>query len=266
MFQGFSANVGRKENVMGEDLLEFIVGFCCITGVVVLVVKVWMHSRASRASRAGNSLEVKIQGIKTDLSDIRERLFRLENTPKPESAYGRIAVKTGDVSKKPPVLDTAAPPVIEASVHDVKPAAPSVFREDAPDVDMVAPLVVHEIDDKELPERQPETTTWETAAECIENFSQNDKSMANHKRLYGRIGDGTAPFYNYIYLKHSGFCENDTFRSNQIRAGLLDRKTALNYVLQENVIGAESLKWYFDTISINAQSALQVINSTFTKF
>lgn len=81
-----------------------------------------------------------------------------------------------------------------------------------------------------------------------------------------RIGDGTAPFYNYIYLKHSGFCENDTFRSNQIRAGLLDRKTALNYVLQENVIGAESLKWYFDTISINAQSALQVINSTFTKF
>ena len=81
-----------------------------------------------------------------------------------------------------------------------------------------------------------------------------------------RIGDGTAPFYNYIYLKHSGFCENDTFRSNQIRSGLLDRKTAMNYVFKENMIGAESLKWYFDTININAQSALQVINSSFAKF
>ncbi|MFL2551663.1 MAG: hypothetical protein ACJ0SM_09025 [Arenicellales bacterium] len=81
-----------------------------------------------------------------------------------------------------------------------------------------------------------------------------------------RIGDGTAPFYNYIYLKHSGFCENDTFRSNQIRAGLLDRQTALDYVLQENVIGAESLKWYFDTINIDAQSALKTINSAFPNF
>ena len=81
-----------------------------------------------------------------------------------------------------------------------------------------------------------------------------------------RIGDGTAPFYNYIYLKHSGFCENDTFRSNQIRAGLLDRETALNNVLHENVIGAESLKWYFDTIDIDGYSALKAINSAFPEF
>ncbi|MDG1689720.1 MAG: hypothetical protein P8I02_02935, partial [Flavobacteriales bacterium] len=39
-----------------------------------------------------------------------------------------------------------------------------------------------------------------------------------------RIGDGTAAFYNYIYYMVSGFNENDTFRSNQIREGLLSRE------------------------------------------
>ena len=39
-----------------------------------------------------------------------------------------------------------------------------------------------------------------------------------------RIGDGTAPFYNYAYLKARGFTEHDTFRSNQIREGQIDRE------------------------------------------
>ena len=109
---------------------------------------------------------------------------------------------------------------------------------------------------------------WRWDENTIDNLLLNeyDWETAPDTKTTWRIGDGTAAFYNYIYYTVAGFTEHDTFRSNQIRAGLLDRKTALNYVLQENVIGAESLKWYFDTISINAQSALQVINSTFTKF
>ncbi len=42
-----------------------------------------------------------------------------------------------------------------------------------------------------------------------------------------RIGDGTAPFYNYVYYTVAGFTEYDTFRSNQIREGTIDRESGL---------------------------------------
>ena len=49
-----------------------------------------------------------------------------------------------------------------------------------------------------------------------------------------RIGDGTAPFYNFIYWEYCGFTENDFFRSNQIRDGKLNRSEALKKTLFEN--------------------------------
>jgi len=78
-----------------------------------------------------------------------------------------------------------------------------------------------------------------------------------------RIGDGTAPFYNYIYLRHSGFCENDTFRSNQIREGLISRCEAINLLKKDNIIDVKAYKWYCDTIGINAAEALNTINNAF---
>ncbi len=48
------------------------------------------------------------------------------------------------------------------------------------------------------------------------------------------IGDGTAPFYNYIYLTVGGFSEHDTFRSNQIREGLITRDQAMAAIETEN--------------------------------
>jgi len=45
-----------------------------------------------------------------------------------------------------------------------------------------------------------------------------------------RIGDGTAAFYNYIYYTVAGFSEIDTFRSNQIREGILTREEALKKI------------------------------------
>tara|TARA_B100000900_G_scaffold370996_1_gene349898 strand:- start:10758 stop:12776 length:2019 start_codon:yes stop_codon:yes gene_type:complete len=78
-----------------------------------------------------------------------------------------------------------------------------------------------------------------------------------------RIGDGTAPFYNYIYLRHSGFCENDTFRSNQIREGLIDRKTAITLIKKDNQIDVNAFKWYCDTIDVDALNAINSINSHF---
>lgn len=82
--------------------------------------------------------------------------------------------------------------------------------------------------------------------------------------LTWRIGDGTAPFYNYIYLRHSGFCENDTFRSNQIREGLISRCDAINLLKKDNIIDVKAYKWYCDTIGINAADALNSINNAFS--
>lgn len=75
-----------------------------------------------------------------------------------------------------------------------------------------------------------------------------------------RIGDGTAPFYNYIYLAVAGFSEYDTFRSNQIREGLITREKALSLIEEESHPRVESFKWYCDTVGIDAVEALKVIN------
>lgn len=75
-----------------------------------------------------------------------------------------------------------------------------------------------------------------------------------------RIGDGTAPFYNYIYVTARGFSEFDTFRSNQIREGQLDRETALAKVIEENRPRLPSLKWYLDAIGLDFDSTIRRIN------
>ncbi len=75
-----------------------------------------------------------------------------------------------------------------------------------------------------------------------------------------RIGDGTAPFYNYIYYVVTGFTENDTFRSNQVREGVLKRDTALALSAKENEPRYESMKWYCDTVGIEFLDALRQIH------
>lgn len=75
-----------------------------------------------------------------------------------------------------------------------------------------------------------------------------------------RIGDGTAAFYNYIYYVVAGFTENDTFRSNQIREGLIDRETAVKKIEVENKPRWQSLQWYCKTIDIDWKEAIKIIN------
>jgi len=77
-----------------------------------------------------------------------------------------------------------------------------------------------------------------------------------------RIGDGTAAFYNYIYYMLAGFTENDTFRSNQIREGDLSRDKAMERSIIENQPRWDSLKWYCDTIQIDFEKAISIINRT----
>jgi glucosamine--fructose-6-phosphate aminotransferase (isomerizing) len=75
-----------------------------------------------------------------------------------------------------------------------------------------------------------------------------------------RVGDGTASFYNYIYYKVTGFTEHDTFRSNQIRQGLISRGKAIKLLPAENEPRVDSFKWYCDTIGIDPLDAVQRIN------
>ena len=75
-----------------------------------------------------------------------------------------------------------------------------------------------------------------------------------------RIGDGTAPFYNYIYGTAHGFTEFDTFRSNQIREGAITREVALEHVLIENRPREESLRWYLNTLDLDFNDTLRKIN------
>ena len=75
-----------------------------------------------------------------------------------------------------------------------------------------------------------------------------------------RIGDGTASFYNYVYTLVAGFSENDTFRSNQIREGMLSRERALELVYDENKPRYNSLKWYFEIIDLDFREVIKIVN------
>lgn len=76
-----------------------------------------------------------------------------------------------------------------------------------------------------------------------------------------RIGDGTAPFYNYVYYTVAGFSEFDTFRSNQIREGMITRKQALEKVTIENRPRWDSIKEYLQIINVNFDDTIKAIDS-----
>jgi glucosamine--fructose-6-phosphate aminotransferase (isomerizing) len=75
-----------------------------------------------------------------------------------------------------------------------------------------------------------------------------------------RIGDGTAAFYNYIYYTVAGFTEHDTFRSNQIREGVLSREEALGMVEEENAPRYQNIKWYLDVLGFDFVDVIQTVN------
>jgi glutamine---fructose-6-phosphate transaminase (isomerizing) len=92
-------------------------------------------------------------------------------------------------------------------------------------------------------------------------IARYDWEISPDSRSTWRIGDGTAPFYNYIYLTVAGFSEHDTFRSNQIREGMITRETALALVREENRPRVESFKWYCDTVGLDAERVLKTVNA-----
>lgn len=87
-----------------------------------------------------------------------------------------------------------------------------------------------------------------------------DWELAPDTSCTWRIGDGTAAFYNYIYYTVAGFTEHDTFRSNQIREGDIDRKTALQLVQEENKPRGPNIRWYLESVGHDFAKVIDVIN------
>ena len=100
-------------------------------------------------------------------------------------------------------------------------------------------------DEKEIEDLILNEYNWETAIDTKATW---------------RIGDGTAAFYNYVYYTVAGFSEYDTFRSNQIREGMLTRKEALDKVNMENKPRYESIKWYLEIIGLDFETVIKRIN------
>jgi glutamine---fructose-6-phosphate transaminase (isomerizing) len=100
-------------------------------------------------------------------------------------------------------------------------------------------------DEEEIEKLVLEEYKWETAVDTTTTW---------------RIGDGTAAFYNYVYYTVAGFSEYDTFRSNQIREGMLSREDGLQLVKRENRPRYPSIKWYTDILSLDYRSTIKRIN------
>lgn len=96
-------------------------------------------------------------------------------------------------------------------------------------------------------------------------LSEYEWEMANDSPSTWRIGDGTAPFYNYIYMTARGFTEFDTFRSNQIREGHISRADAFEAIMVENRPRIETMRWYLDAINLDFNTVIRRANELDTR-
>ena len=101
---------------------------------------------------------------------------------------------------------------------------------------------------------------WDESS-CDSVLSQYNWEKAEDTNTTWRIGDGTAAFYNYLFYLFAGFTEHDTFRSNQIREGQLDRSVALEKVYDENRPRYPNIRWYLDTLELDFRETITKVNS-----
>ncbi len=78
--------------------------------------------------------------------------------------------------------------------------------------------------------------------------------------LTWRVDDGSPAFYNYIYCLLQGFTENDSFRSHQIREGMITRDEAIKLIYKENKERFISIDWYFKTIGVKGNEVMKILN------
>jgi len=76
-----------------------------------------------------------------------------------------------------------------------------------------------------------------------------------------RIGDGTQPWYNYIYYTVAGFTEFDTFRSNQIREGMITREEAMKTLEEINEPRWDAIRDYAYLINMDFDRMIRVVDN-----
>lgn len=92
-------------------------------------------------------------------------------------------------------------------------------------------------------------------------LGEYDWEIAPDTKTTWRIGDGTAPFYNFIYHTVAGFTEHDTFRSMQIREGLMSRERAMELVLSENRPRWQSIRDYAQMVGLDFGEIVRVVSA-----
>ena len=103
---------------------------------------------------------------------------------------------------------------------------------------------------------------WEWDEGLIEDTLINEYNweLASDTKTTWRIGDGTAGFYNYIYYVMAGFTEHDTFRSNQVREGVISREEGLKLVNEENKPRYENISQYLEILGLDFRTVINTIN------
>ncbi len=88
-----------------------------------------------------------------------------------------------------------------------------------------------------------------------------DWEIATDTTTTWRIGDGTAPFYNYIYQTIAGFTEDEVMLSNMIREEHLTREQALERAAEYGKPRLPSIREYAQLAGFNCEEALNIINA-----
>ena len=103
---------------------------------------------------------------------------------------------------------------------------------------------------------------WKWDEGLIEDTLINEYNweLASDTKTTWRIGDGTAGFYNYIYYVMAGFTEHDTFRSNQVREGVISREEGLKLVNEENKPRYENISQYLEILGLDFRTVINTIN------
>ncbi len=83
---------------------------------------------------------------------------------------------------------------------------------------------------------------------------------APHTDNTWRIGDGYTTFINHIYYTVAGFSEFDTFRSQEVRAGLRDRDSALALAARDNQADMGVLAEFAAQVGLNLEEVLSGID------
>jgi hypothetical protein len=100
---------------------------------------------------------------------------------------------------------------------------------------------------------------------------QEDEVLGNLQKHYGwesstetkntwRIGDASAPFYNYLYYYFAGFTENDVYLSNLIRDGQISRQQALIRLQEDNLPNAVGFYKYCELIRLDPVIVLKRVH------